>query len=45
MVFKLIVLSMRLVVFLFFTGLLGCASVVVLSWISIFSSGFKRDRD
>jgi len=40
-----IVLLMRLVEFMFFTGLLGCTAVVVFSWISIFGSGFKRDRD
>jgi hypothetical protein len=33
---------MRLVEAMFFTGLTGCAVVVVVSWISIFSSGFKR---
>ena len=28
----------------FFTGLIGCASCVVVSWISIFKDGFS-DRD
>jgi hypothetical protein len=26
----------------FFTGLIGCVLVVVISWISIFSTGFRR---
>jgi hypothetical protein len=26
----------------FFTGLIGCLLVVVISWISIFSTGFRR---
>jgi hypothetical protein len=29
---------------LFFTGLCGCVLVIVISWISIFKSGFT-DRD
>ena len=29
---------------MFFTGLVGCAAVVVISWISIFKSGFS-DKD
>ena len=29
--------------FMFFTGLIGCASVVIISWISIFKSGFSRE--
>ncbi|HEV2484951.1 MAG TPA: hypothetical protein VGT08_05415 [Terracidiphilus sp.] len=32
----------RLVETMFFTGLTGCAVVVVISWISIFGSGFRR---
>jgi hypothetical protein len=32
---------MRLVEMLFFTGLIGCALVVVVSWISIFKEGFS----
>ncbi len=35
----------RLVEILFFTGLTGCAVVVVLSWISIFASGFSNEDD
>jgi hypothetical protein len=33
---------MRLVEAMFFTGLAGCVLVVVISWISIFASGFRR---
>ena len=29
----------------FFTGIAGCLLVVLISWISIFSSGFSRDHD
>ena len=28
---------------LFFTGLIGCVGVVIISWISIFSNGFSND--
>jgi hypothetical protein len=35
---------MHLVEVLFFTGLIGCASVVVFSWISILKDGFSKDR-
>ena len=28
----------------FFTGLLGCATVVIVSWISIFKEGFSEDE-
>jgi hypothetical protein len=28
----------------FFIGLIGCAIVVILSWISIFKDGFSRDK-
>jgi hypothetical protein len=35
------VLAMRLVEILFFTGIIGCAIVVVVSWISIFKEGFS----
>lgn len=34
----------HLVEVLFFTGLVGCSAVVVLSWISILKSGFS-DKD
>ena len=33
----------RILEALFFVGILGCLVVVVLSWISIFKSGFSPD--
>jgi hypothetical protein len=39
------VLAMRMVEILFFTGLIGCAIVVVISWISIFKEGFSDSGD
>jgi hypothetical protein len=41
MAHSLMVLSMRVVEIMFFTGLIGCAFVVVISWISIFKEGFS----
>lgn len=38
-------LAMRIVVVLFFTGLIGCACVVIISWISIFKEGFSSGKD
>jgi hypothetical protein len=35
------VLALRVVEIMFFTGLIGCAFVVVISWISIFKEGFS----
>lgn len=34
-------LAVRIVEILFFTGLVGCACVVIISWISIFKEGFS----
>jgi hypothetical protein len=44
MVLKVEVLAMRVLEVMFFTGLVGCALVVIISWISIFKSGFS-DKD
>lgn len=33
----------RILEFMFFAGLIGCAFVVVLSWISILKDGFSDD--
>jgi hypothetical protein len=41
---KLILMGFRVLEVMFFCGLIGCAGVVVVSWISIFKSGFS-DRD
>jgi hypothetical protein len=35
----------RLLEVMFFTGLIGCASAVVISWVSIFKSGFSDSDD
>jgi len=35
----------RIVEVLFFTGLVGCACVVIISWISIFKEGFSGGKD
>lgn len=37
----LMILAERVVTVMFFTGLAGCASVVIISWISIFKDGFS----
>ena len=42
--FKLAVWAIRLVEVMFFLGITGCASVVVISWISIFKDGFSKER-
>ena len=34
----------RILEITFFTGLIGCAFVVILSWISIFRDGFTKRR-
>ena len=36
---------MHLIELLFFVGLTGCFGVVLLSWISIFKSGFAAERE
>lgn len=41
MAHSLMVFAMRVVGIMFFTGLVGCASVVLISWISIFKDGFS----
>jgi hypothetical protein len=43
MAHKLAVWCMHVVEVLFFTGLIGCALVVTISWISIFKTGFSKD--
>jgi hypothetical protein len=42
---SLMVLAVRLVEILFFTGLAGCILVVIISWISIFREGFSDPRN
>ena len=38
-------LTVKIVEVLFFTGLVGCACVVIISWISIFKEGFSGGKD
>lgn len=42
---SLMVWGIRTLEFIFFTGLAGCAVVVVVSWVSIFRSGFSDHSD
>lgn len=39
------VLAMRIIQWLFFIGLIGCALVIVVSWVSIFKDGFSDRGD
>lgn len=41
MTHSLMLLAARVVEIMFFTGLVGCASVVVVSWVFIFRDGFS----
>jgi hypothetical protein len=41
--FKLAVLAMRVLEVTFFTGLAGCAVVVILSWISVGKDSFSQE--
>lgn len=34
----------RLIEIVFFIGLSGCVLVILVSWVSIFSDGFTKDR-
>jgi hypothetical protein len=43
MTYKIMLWSTYVLEVIFFTGLTGCALVVVISWISIFRSGFTRE--
>ena len=43
MTYKIMLWSTYVLEVVFFTGLTGCATVVVISWVSIFKSGFSRD--
>ena len=45
MFFRIAFAMMRVVEIAFFTGLVGCAFVVVLSWIDIVKEGFRPDRN
>lgn len=41
MVYSIILLATRVIVVMFFTGLVGCGTVVLISWVSIFKDGFS----
>ena len=41
MTHSMMVLAVRLVEIMFFSGLIGCTLVVLISWISIFKEGFS----
>ena len=42
MSFRICIWLMRALEIAFFTGLIGCAFVVIFSWISIFRDGFTK---
>jgi hypothetical protein len=42
---RVVVAIMYAVTTLFFIGLVGCVSVIILSWIDILSEGFTKDTD
>jgi hypothetical protein len=42
MAHSLMVLAIRFIAIMFFTGLIGCVLVVIISWISIFGDGFSN---
>jgi len=39
------IFATRVIEIMFFTGIVGCALVVVISWISIFKDGFSDSRN
>ena len=44
MAFKLEVLAMRILEVMFFTGMVGCAAAVFLSWISVGIGSFRDEE-
>ncbi len=42
--FRLAVLAIHLVEFMFFAGIIGCSAAVIFSWVSIAKDGFSKDR-
>jgi hypothetical protein len=45
MTFKLMLWTKDMLEFMFFTGLVGCTAVVILSWISILKSAFSENEE
>jgi hypothetical protein len=43
MIDKAVLWLFRVLEVMFFAGLIGCAAVVIISWVSIFKSGFSKD--
>jgi hypothetical protein len=41
---RLITVGAHILEVMFFSGLIGCSAVVVISWISIFKEGFSEDK-
>ncbi len=41
MIHSILLLATRAIVVMFFTGLVGCGTVVLISWVSIFKDGFS----
>jgi hypothetical protein len=44
MVDTIIAFAAHVLVVMFFTGLIGCALMIIVSWIEIFSDGFTNDE-
>jgi hypothetical protein len=45
MLFRFAVWTMRILELAFFSGIVGCALVVIFSWISILKDGFSGKRE
>lgn len=43
--YSLAVLATKIITILFFSGLIGCCLVVVISWVSIFKEGFSDPKN
>jgi hypothetical protein len=45
MAHSLMLFAKHVIEVMFFTGLIGCSTVVIISWISIFKDGFSDRRN
>ncbi|MEI9968297.1 MAG: hypothetical protein WDM87_06605 [Terracidiphilus sp.] len=43
--FRLAVLAIHVVEFMFFAGILGCATAIIFSWVSIVKDVVSKDED